>query len=37
MVRAAVAAGARGAIDKATDLPELFDTIRLAARPQRVA
>jgi DNA-binding NarL/FixJ family response regulator len=33
MVVAAQAAGARGAIDKATDLPELFDAIRLAARP----
>lgn len=30
---AARAAGARGAIDKSTDLPELFDAIRLAARP----
>jgi DNA-binding NarL/FixJ family response regulator len=33
MIVAAQAAGARGAIDKATDLPELFDAIRLAARP----
>jgi DNA-binding NarL/FixJ family response regulator len=33
MTVAAQAAGARGAIDKATDLPELFDAIRLAARP----
>jgi DNA-binding NarL/FixJ family response regulator len=30
---AARAAGARGAIDKAADLPALFDAIRLAARP----
>jgi len=37
LVVAAEAAGARGAIDKATDLPELFDTIRLAARPLRAA
>jgi len=36
-VVAAQAAGARGAIDKATDLPELFDAIRLAARPERAA
>jgi DNA-binding NarL/FixJ family response regulator len=33
LVGTARAAGARGAIDKATDLPELFDAIRLAARP----
>jgi DNA-binding NarL/FixJ family response regulator len=33
LVAAAQAAGARGAIDKATDLPQLFDAIRLAARP----
>jgi DNA-binding NarL/FixJ family response regulator len=33
MVLAAQEAGARGAIDKAADLPELFDAIRLAARP----
>jgi DNA-binding NarL/FixJ family response regulator len=37
LVGAAEAAGARGAIDKATDLPELFDAIRLAARPVRAA
>ena len=30
----ALAAGARGAIDKAIDLPELVDAIKLAARPQ---
>jgi DNA-binding NarL/FixJ family response regulator len=33
LVASAQAAGARGAIDKATDLPQLFDAIRLAARP----
>jgi DNA-binding NarL/FixJ family response regulator len=31
------AAGACGTIDKAADLPELFDTIRLAARASRAA
>lgn len=30
----ALAAGARGMVDKATDLPELFDAIRLASRRQ---
>ncbi len=34
---AALEAGARGAVDKATDLPELFDAIRLAARPNATA
>jgi DNA-binding NarL/FixJ family response regulator len=33
VVASARAAGARGAVDKATDLPELYDAIRLAARP----
>lgn len=33
LVASAQAAGARGALDKATDLPQLFDAIRLAARP----
>jgi DNA-binding NarL/FixJ family response regulator len=37
LVSRARAAGARGAIDKATDLPELFDAIRLAARPSAAA
>jgi DNA-binding NarL/FixJ family response regulator len=37
LVVAAQEAGARGAVDKATDLPELFDTIRLAARPAQSA
>lgn len=37
LIGAAEAAGARGAIDKATDLPELFDAIRLAARPTQAA
>ncbi len=35
LMAAALAAGARGSIDKSTDLPELFDAIRLAARPTR--
>jgi DNA-binding NarL/FixJ family response regulator len=34
---AARAAGARGAVDKATDLHALFDAIRLAARPSQAA
>jgi DNA-binding NarL/FixJ family response regulator len=34
---AARAAGARGAVDKSTDLHALFDAIRLAARPTQAA
>ena len=34
---AARAAGARGAVDKSTDLHVLFDAIRLASRPAQAA
>lgn len=35
--REALAAGARGVVGKETDLPELFDAIRLAARRRQAA
>lgn len=37
LIATAQAAGARGAVDKATELPRLFDAIRLAARPSAVS